>query len=31
MVGANAARIDRIVSVKALMDELTGKTPAAVV
>jgi nitronate monooxygenase len=30
-VGTNASRIDRIVSVKALMDELTGKAPAAVV
>ncbi|MDI6802148.1 MAG: nitronate monooxygenase [Thermodesulfovibrionales bacterium] len=28
-VGTNASRIDRIVSVKALMDELTGKVPAA--
>lgn len=28
-VGTNASRIDRIVSVKALMDELTGKAPAA--
>jgi nitronate monooxygenase len=30
-VGTNASRIDSIVSVKALMDELTGKVPAAVV
>lgn len=29
-VGTNASRIDRIVSVKALMDELTGKVPAAI-
>lgn len=28
--GTNASRIDRIVSVKALMDELTGKVPAAI-
>lgn len=30
-VGTNASRIDSIVSVKTLMDELTGKVPAAVV
>jgi nitronate monooxygenase len=30
-VGTNASRIDRIVSVKALMDELTGKVPTAIV
>ena len=28
-VGTNAARIDRIVTVKELMDELTGPSPAA--
>lgn len=27
-VGTNASRVDRIVSVKSLMDELTGKSPA---
>lgn len=30
-VGTNASRIDRLVPVKALMDELTGKVPAAIV
>lgn len=30
-VGTNAYRVDKIVAVKILMDELTGKVPAAVV